>query len=67
VLNALRHKKHPSHFTLSQAIAQINELKPTTAYLIHISHQLGLHKEVEKKLPPNIRLAYDGLKLEIGN
>lgn len=65
VLNALRHEKHPSHFTLSEAIAQINELKPKKAYLIHMSHQMGLHEEVEDTLPENIRLAFDGLRLEM--
>ena len=65
VLNALRHEKHPSHFTLQEAIAQINELKPKKAYLIHMSHQIGLHEEVEETLPENIRLAYDGLHLTL--
>ena len=50
VLNALRPEAHPSHFTLDEAIAQINELKPKTAYLIHMSHQIGLHEEVEETL-----------------
>jgi len=41
------------------------ELKPRQAYLLHISHQLGKHAEVEKLLPPNVRLAYDGLEVHI--
>ena len=65
VLNALRNEKHISHFTLMEALALIEELKPRQAFLLHISHQLGLHAEVEKLLPPNVRLAYDGLKLHI--
>ncbi len=65
VLNALRKETHPSHFTLDEAIAQINELKPKKAYLIHMSHQIGLHEEVEENLPENIRLAYDGLHLHL--
>ena len=65
VLNALRHETHPSHFTLNEAIEQINELKPKKAYLIHMSHQIGLHEEVEDTLPPNIHLAFDGLRLEM--
>ena len=65
VLNALRHETHPSHFTLNEAIAQINELKPKKAFLIHMSHQMGLHEEVEENLPENIRLAYDGLHLNL--
>ena len=63
VLNALRHEAHPSHFTLKEAIAQINELKVKKAYLIHMSHQIGLHEEIEDTLPDNIRLAYDGLNI----
>ena len=65
VLNALRREDHISHFTFEQAIAMVNELKPEKAYFTHISHQLGLHKEVEKELPENISLAYDGLSFEV--
>ena len=65
VLNALRREKHISHFTLDEAIAIANELKATTTYFTHISHQLGLHKDVSKELPPNIKLAYDRLSLEL--
>ena len=63
VLNALRKEPHISHFTLDQAIELVNELKPEKAYFTHISHQLGLHADVEKELPENILLAYDGLKI----
>jgi phosphoribosyl 1,2-cyclic phosphate phosphodiesterase len=66
VLNALRREEHISHFTLEQAIDLVNELKPEKAYFTHISHQLGLHDEVEKELPTGISLAYDGLKIKIG-
>lgn len=65
VLNALRLEPHPSHFTLDQAIVLAQELNCKTTYFTHISHQLGLHEKVEEKLPENIRLAYDGLKLEV--
>lgn len=65
VLNALRREEHISHFTLKEAIELVKELKPERAYFTHISHQLGLHEEVEKELPDNIRLAFDGLKLEL--
>jgi len=61
VINALRKEKHPSHFSLDEAIALIARWKPKMAYLTHISHQLGKHADVEKELPGNIRLAYDGL------
>jgi len=65
VLNALRREPHISHFTLDQAIELVNELKPEKAYFTHISHQLGLHADVEKELPENIEIAYDGLKISI--
>ena len=65
VLNALQIKKHISHFTLNEAIELINELKPEKAYLVHISHKLGLSREINPTLPNNISLAYDGLRLSI--
>jgi phosphoribosyl 1,2-cyclic phosphate phosphodiesterase len=61
VLNALRKQAHVSHFTLDEAIKVVEELKPGMAYFTHLSHQMGTHAEVEAELPPNIRLAYDGL------
>jgi phosphoribosyl 1,2-cyclic phosphate phosphodiesterase len=65
VLNALRRETHISHFTLEEAIQLVDELKPKKAYFTHISHQLGLHKDVSKELPANIELAYDGLKIMV--
>ncbi len=65
VVNALRRESHISHFTFEQAIELTKELKPERAYFTHISHQLGLHHEVEKELPSFISLAYDGLKLDV--
>lgn len=65
VLNALRREKHVSHYNLEEALQLIEELKPKKTYLTHISHQLGLHSEVEQELPPNVFLAYDGLKIEV--
>ncbi|WP_159474133.1 MBL fold metallo-hydrolase [Dyadobacter sp. 3J3] len=65
VLDTLQKEPHLSHFTLSQALELIDKLNVPMAYLTHISHRLGLHAEVEKELPPNVRLAYDGLVLEL--
>ncbi|MFT3675879.1 MAG: MBL fold metallo-hydrolase [Chitinophagaceae bacterium] len=65
VLNALRREKHISHFTLDEAVEVVQELHIPTAYLTHISHQLGLHAEVEASLPAGIHLAYDGLQLQL--
>jgi phosphoribosyl 1,2-cyclic phosphate phosphodiesterase len=65
VLNALRIEPHISHFSLPEAVEILEHLQPTKAYITHISHTLGTHREVENTLPPYIRLAYDGLKIEI--
>ena len=65
VLNALRHEKHLSHFSLREAIAEVEELGIPEAWFTHISHQLGKHSIVEPTLPTNRHLAYDGLALEI--
>ncbi|MBE9464108.1 MBL fold metallo-hydrolase [Dyadobacter subterraneus] len=65
VLDTLQKEPHLSHFTLSQALELIDKLNVPMAYLTHISHRLGLHAEVEKELPPNVRLAYDGLVLDL--
>ena len=65
VLNALRREKHVSHFTLKEAVDLIEELKPEKAWLIHLSHQMGKHEDINKELPDYIRCAYDGLKLEV--
>jgi phosphoribosyl 1,2-cyclic phosphate phosphodiesterase len=64
VLNALRKQKHISHFTLGEAIGLVQELSIPEAYFTHISHQLGLHEEIETELPNGIHLAYDGLAWE---
>lgn len=66
VLNALRHTQHWSHFNLSQALQHIQQWQIPQAYLTHISHQMGLHHEVEANhLPPNVRLGYDGLQFTV--
>jgi phosphoribosyl 1,2-cyclic phosphate phosphodiesterase len=65
VLNALQNKEHISHFNLSQALEMVDKIQPEKAYLTHVSHKLGLHSEVERKLPANVFLAYDGLKISL--
>jgi phosphoribosyl 1,2-cyclic phosphate phosphodiesterase len=65
VINALRKEAHLSHFTLSQALDVARESGAGQTYLTHISHQMGLHKDVEKELPDNVKLAYDCLTVEI--
>ena len=67
VLNALRYKKHVSHFTVSEAIELANELKVGKCYFTHISHQLGKYTEVNPTLPSNCEMAYDGLEVSINS
>ncbi|MDR1876730.1 MAG: MBL fold metallo-hydrolase [Flavobacteriaceae bacterium] len=64
VINALRIKPHISHFTLAQALELIEKARPGRAFLTHISYHLGFHDEVQKILPENVFLAYDGLVVE---
>jgi phosphoribosyl 1,2-cyclic phosphate phosphodiesterase len=61
VINALRKEKHISHFSLREAIDFIREISPKKAFITHISHQMGLHADVSKELPPGIMLAFDGM------
>lgn len=65
VVNALRKKEHISHFNLQEAIHLVEELKIPKAYFTHISHQLGLHDEINKELPSDIKLAWDGLVINL--
>lgn len=64
VIDALRIEEHISHENLAQALDQIKKIRPQKAYLIHMSHHMGLHQEVEKILPENVFLSYDGLEIE---
>jgi phosphoribosyl 1,2-cyclic phosphate phosphodiesterase len=64
IIDALRKRKHISHYSLYEALAVIKEFSPKRAFLTHISHQMGLSDEVNKELPQNVSLAYDGLKID---
>ena len=63
-LDALRHHPHPTHSTVSQAVAVAERLQPRRAFLTHICHDLG-HVRTEEELPANVRLSYDGLRIEV--
>lgn len=65
VIDGLRIKEHISHFNLAQALDVIEMLKPQKAYITHISHQMGLHNEVNKTLPHGVELAFDGLVIDL--
>ena len=64
-LNALQKEKHISHFNLEEAIGIAIKIDAAQTYFTHISHKLGLHKSVEKELPPSIALGYDGLNVTL--
>ena len=62
-LDALRHKPHPTHSTVENSLRIVERLKPQRAFFTHISHDLA-HEATNAALPPHVRLAHDGLKLE---
>jgi phosphoribosyl 1,2-cyclic phosphate phosphodiesterase len=64
VLNALRHMPHPTHFTLAEAVAVVEELRPRRALLVHMDHHLD-HEASNAQLPAHVRLAYDGQTVDI--
>ena len=65
MVNALRAEDHIAHYTLAEALALIDEVKPDFAYLTHLSHQFGKHEDMEKTLPSNVKIAYDGLVIDL--
>ena len=64
VLSALRHKPHPSHATLEQAVGWAQQIGARQTWLTHISHDLG-HEQTNCALPEKIKLAYDGLSVPV--
>ncbi|MCC8036061.1 MAG: MBL fold metallo-hydrolase [Rikenellaceae bacterium] len=66
VINALRKEPHLSHFTLEEAVLIGRKAGAANIYLTHISHQMGLYREVEPLLPDGVHLSYDGLTIEFG-
>ena len=65
VLNALQVEPHISHFNLDGAIKMVDRIRPAKTYFTHISHKLGLHSTIEKDLPPNTFLSFDGLEFSV--
>jgi phosphoribosyl 1,2-cyclic phosphate phosphodiesterase len=62
VLNALRERPHPTHLSLSESVAIVQELRPRVAYLVHLSHELA-HAAAAALIPAGIEIAYDGLTI----
>ena len=63
VINCLQIKEHLSHLNMEEVLSLIKKIEVKKVYLIHISHNLGLHDEINKSLPDNIELAYDNLEI----
>lgn len=67
VINALRREPHYSHFNLEEALEIIRKVNPQKAYITHISHRLGLHADLEKELPENVFVSYDGMEIVLSS
>lgn len=65
VVNALRFTPHDSHFSVGEALELVARVRPRRAYLTHMSHDVGLHEQAQRRLPEGVMFAYDGLKVEI--
>ena len=65
VLDMLRETPHPTHLSLREALDVVERVAPERAYLAHIAHEVE-HRQLEARLPPHVRLAYDGLIVELG-
>jgi phosphoribosyl 1,2-cyclic phosphate phosphodiesterase len=63
-LDALRHRVHPTHTTVARALEWVEQLKPRRAFFTHMCHDLP-HASTEATFPDHVRLAYDGLELEV--
>jgi len=63
-LDALRRRKHPTHFTIDEAIQMAGRIGARQTWFTHIAHELG-HAETCASLPAGMQLAHDGLEIEI--
>ncbi|PQJ23074.1 MBL fold metallo-hydrolase [Tenacibaculum sp. SG-28] len=65
IITGLRKEPHATHFNIEEALAFVEQIQPKRTYLTHISELLGFHEEVQKELPENVYLAYDGLSFTV--
>jgi phosphoribosyl 1,2-cyclic phosphate phosphodiesterase len=65
VVNALRDKPHAAHQTIAQAIETATRIGARETYFVHLTHTAGLHVDLEKRMPPHIHIAYDGLEVPV--
>jgi phosphoribosyl 1,2-cyclic phosphate phosphodiesterase len=64
ILDALRHKPHPTHLSISEALEVVNDIQPGKTFFTHIAHEVDHHR-TNSELPANVSLAYDTLSVEI--
>jgi len=64
VLDALREKPHPTHFSVGQALEVVERVRPRRTFLTHIAHSLE-HEATNARLPKGVELAYDGLRIPL--
>lgn len=64
IITALHHTVHPTHMNLTESLAFVEKIAPERAWLMHISHKMGLAATINPTLPDHVRLAYDGLEIE---
>lgn len=64
IVDALRRREHPTHMNLDEALELVRKARPGATWFTHICHELG-HAETDATLPPQVRIAYDGLRLEL--
>ena len=64
VVSALRHRPHPTHFSLSQAVEAAGRVGAERTFFTHMCHDLG-HAETSARLPAGVELAYDGLFVHV--
>jgi phosphoribosyl 1,2-cyclic phosphate phosphodiesterase len=65
ILDALHHTEHHSHLSVREALEIVAEVKPEQAYFVHMNHNIGKAKDVNKTLPKGVKLAWDGLSIKI--
>ena len=63
IMNALRIAPHPPHQSLEEALKAAERIRAKETYIIHMSHDMGLHEKGEKGLPENVHLTYDGMEI----
>lgn len=62
IIDALRPQPHPSHANIAASLRWVERVQPRHAWFTHMSHEVD-HEETEKAFPPNVRLAFDGLRI----